>query len=218
VRSTVLHRDPRRPGADPGLWVEIAGEPSRFRGRPALFLDRDGVINVDAGYPGRPEDIVLIESIVLPIAAANAAGMAVVVVTNQSGIARGFYGWDDFAAVCRFISDQLDRRDVRLDLVLACAYHECGIPPLAVPDHPMRKPNPGMFDEAARLVGIDRARSLMIGDRLSDFEAAARAGLRTGFAGEHVALAQAAVGSGLDIAIRPLAEAAAAIGAVARRL
>lgn len=164
--------DPRLSDADPGLWIEAAEDAARFAGRPALFLDRDGVINEDTGYPSRSEHIRILEDIVEPIRRANACGWPVVVVTNQSGVAQGLFGWDDFADVTAHIDAELATRGARLDLVLACGYYGQGRSPLDVADHPMRKPNSGMFVEAGRLTGLDFGRSLMVGDRESDFQAA----------------------------------------------
>jgi D-glycero-D-manno-heptose 1,7-bisphosphate phosphatase len=172
-----LVNDPRRPGDDPGLWIEVVENAERFAGRPALFLDRDGVVNEDTGYPSRPEHIRLRPDIVEPIRRANAAGWPVVVVTNQSGVAQGLLSWDDFAAITAHIDAGLAVEGVRLDLVLACAYYGNGRPPLDVDGHPMRKPNPGMLLEAGRLTGLDFRRSLMVGDRESDFQAAIGAGV-----------------------------------------
>ena len=196
--------DPRQSGADPGLWVEAAEDAVRFAGRPALFLDRDGVINEDTGYPSRPEHIRILENIVEPIRRANACGWPVVVVTNQSGVAQGLLSWDDFAAITAHIDAGLAAEGVRLDLVLACAYYGAGRPPLDVDGHPMRKPNPGMLLEAGRLTGLDFRRSLMVGDRESDFQAAIGAGVSRLFSpasdcvGLHLALTTDPV--------RPLAE------------
>jgi len=82
---------------DIGLWCEFgAGD---FAARPALFLDRDGVIIADTNYLARPQDLRMIEGAAAAIARCNACGVPVVVVTNQSGIARRYYGWDDFRAV-----------------------------------------------------------------------------------------------------------------------
>jgi len=181
--------DPRRPGNDPGLWIEIAEDIGRFAGRPALFLDRDGVINEDTGYPSRPEHVCLLEGIVEPIRRANAAGWPVVVVTNQSGVAQGFFTWDDFADITAHIDNELAAHDVRLDLVLACAYYGNGQPPLDIADHAMRKPNPGMFLEAKRLFDIDMGPSAMVGDRVSDFQAAVAAGIKAAFAENHMQFA-----------------------------
>jgi D-glycero-D-manno-heptose 1,7-bisphosphate phosphatase len=163
------------------LWVERIGETVFPKGMPALFLDRDGTINVDTGYPDDPAEMVLREDIAPVIAAANRGGIPVIIVTNQSGIARGYYDWSAFAAVnCRVLELLRDQR-ASADMVLACAYHEAGAGPLAIADHPMRKPNPGMLIEAAKHLGLDLQRSLMVGDKPADMEAGARAGLTQGW-------------------------------------
>ena len=161
----------------PGLWVERIGTASFPAGVPALFLDRDGTINVDTGYPSDPAEVVLRDGIVPVIQAANRCGLPVVVVTNQSGIARGYFGWTEFAAVNGRVIDLLAERECSVDMVLACAYHEAGSGALGIADHPMRKPNPGMLLRAAEMLGIELRRSIMIGDNASDIEAGRRAGL-----------------------------------------
>ncbi|OBQ69886.1 D-glycero-beta-D-manno-heptose 1,7-bisphosphate 7-phosphatase [Mesorhizobium erdmanii] len=166
---------------EPGLWVErIDGRvfPSHL---PALFLDRDGTINVDTDYPSDPAEIELRPRILPAIAAANRAGIPVVVVTNQSGIARGYFGWSVFAAVNGRVIDLLGDQGVFVDMVLACAYHEAGSGPLAVSDHPVRKPNPGMLVEAGKRLDLDLQRSLIVGDKLADMQAGRRAGLAQGW-------------------------------------
>jgi D-glycero-D-manno-heptose 1,7-bisphosphate phosphatase len=155
----------------PGLWVERIGATSFPAGLPALFLDRDGTINVDTGYPSDPAVIVLRDQIVPVIRAANRSGLPVVVVTNQSGIARGFFGWADFAAVNSRVLDLLAERECCVDMVVACAYHEAGSGVLGEVDHPMRKPNPGMLLRAAEILALDLQKSLMVGDKPSDIEA-----------------------------------------------
>ncbi|SMH51407.1 D-glycero-alpha-D-manno-heptose-1,7-bisphosphate 7-phosphatase [Mesorhizobium australicum] len=167
--------------AEPGLWVQPLSDLDVFRGRPALFLDRDGTINIDTGYPSDPEEIVLLPGILPAIRAANAAGLASVIITNQSGVARGLFGWAEFEAVNRRVVELLSAEGCRIDLVLACAYHEDGKGNLAVADHPMRKPNPGMILRAAEIAGLDLARSIMVGDRESDIDAGRRAGLTNVF-------------------------------------
>lgn len=169
------------PLAEPGLWVERIGSAEFPVGRPALFLDRDGTINIDTGYPDDPAAMILQGDIALVIEAANRRGVPVVVVTNQSGIARGYFGWDAFARVNRRVLDLLAEQDAFVDMVLACAYHEAGSGPLAIADHPMRKPNPGMLLEAGRRLGLDLKRSLIVGDKPADMEAGQRAGLRRGW-------------------------------------
>lgn len=167
--------------AELGLWVQPLSDLEPFRGRPALFLDRDGTINVDTGYPSDPGEIVLLPGIFPAIRAANDAGLASVIVTNQSGVGRGLFGWAEFEAVNRRVVELLAAEGCRVDLVLACSYHEDGQGMLAVADHPMRKPNPGMILRAAEIAGLDLGRSMMVGDRESDIEAGRRAGLTNVF-------------------------------------
>ncbi|MBZ9880914.1 HAD family hydrolase [Mesorhizobium sp. CA10] len=169
------------PLAELGLWVERTTARSFPAGPPALFLDRDGTINVDTGYPDDPATVVLRDGIAPVIEAANERGIPVVVVTNQSGIARGYFGWDAFARVNGRVLELLAEKNAFVDMVLACAYHEAGRGALAVADHPMRKPNPGMLLEAGRRLGLDLSRSLIVGDKPADMEAGQRAGLARGW-------------------------------------
>ncbi len=167
--------------ADAGLWCDIGPAPAAaFAGRAALFLDRDGVIIVDTHYLGRAEDMRMIPGAAAAIARCNKLGIPVVVVTNQAGIGRGYYAWDDFHAVQRALTGELKAAGARLDGVLACAYHGEGREPLRVADHPWRKPNPGMILEAASRTKLDLARSWIVGDRAHDLAAGAAAGLAGG--------------------------------------
>ncbi|MDX8536111.1 HAD family hydrolase [Mesorhizobium abyssinicae] len=166
---------------DPGLRIERIGGKVFPANTPALFLDRDGTINVDTGYPDDPADIVLRDDIAPAIVAANGANIPVVVVTNQSGIARGYFGWDEFALVNGRVLELLADSGATVDMVLACAYHDAGAGPLTVANHPMRKPNPGMLIEAAKRLGLDLKRSLIVGDKPADMEAGQRAGLKRGW-------------------------------------
>ncbi|TIL35100.1 HAD family hydrolase [Mesorhizobium sp.] len=165
----------------PGLWVERVGSPAFPAGTPALFLDRDGTINVDSGYPSDPADIVLRPQMLPVIRTANIAGVPAIVVSNQSGIARGYFGWPEFAAVNARLLALLKAQNCRIDLVLACAYHSSGTGELAAGDHPMRKPNPGMLLRARDLLGVDNSRSIIVGDKADDMEAGRRAGLCEGW-------------------------------------
>ncbi|RUU21932.1 MAG: HAD family hydrolase [Mesorhizobium sp.] len=169
------------PLEEPGLWVERIDTSVFPVGTPALFLDRDGTINVDSGYPSDPADIVLRPEMLPVIRTANIAGLPAIVVSNQSGIARGYFGWPDFAAVNARLLTLLEAQGCRIDLVLACAYHSSGTGELAAGDHPMRKPNPGMLLRARDLLGVDINRSIIVGDKADDMEAGRRAGLCEGW-------------------------------------
>jgi D-glycero-D-manno-heptose 1,7-bisphosphate phosphatase len=145
--------------------------------RRALFLDRDGVINVDRNYVHRIEDIEFLPDLGATLAAARDARLDVVIVTNQAGIGRGYYSVADFERLMLWMTGELDRRGFPVLAVYHCPYHRDGIAPWNVPDHPDRKPNPGMLLRAGREHGIDLGNSLMIGDQISDMEAGLNAGL-----------------------------------------
>lgn len=158
-----------------GVWCEVLNAP--LPGRPALFLDRDGVVIQEVEYLCRAEDVVMIDGAAAVIAAANKIGCPVVMVTNQAGIGRGYYGWSEFQAVQEAIVAALHRGGARLDAVYACAHHPQGRGAFAHPNHPARKPNPGMLSQAARDMALDLKRSWLIGDKAIDIEAAKRAGI-----------------------------------------
>lgn len=145
-------------------------------GRPALFLDRDGVINRDHGFVSTWERFDPIEGIIDTVAAANAAGWPVVVVTNQSGIARGYFTEDDVAAFHARLRGWLAMNGAQLDAIYLCPYLPGA--PLAAYDRDSedRKPRPGMLLRAARDLTLDLARSYLIGDRETDVQAAQAAG------------------------------------------
>jgi len=163
-----------------GVWRQVLAQRSAEPPRPALFLDRDGVIVEEVLYLHRVEDVAFIPGAGETIAAANRRGVAVVVVTNQAGIGRGYYGWREFEEVHQAILAGLGRCGARLDAALACPYHPLGVPPYLHDCHPARKPQPGMLLQAADLLGIDLARSWIVGDKASDLLAGRSAGLRGG--------------------------------------
>lgn len=151
-----------------------------FSGRPCLFLDRDGVLVEETNYLHRPEDVVVIPGVPHAIAEVNKRGIPVVIVTNQAGIGRGYYDWADFRSVQRHILDVCRLSGAHCDMLLACAYHEEGVPPYDRAGHHWRKPAPGMLLEAAKQLQIDLPQSHIIGDTLSDLAAGAEAGLAGG--------------------------------------
>ncbi len=160
-----------------GLWCERLTVQASPRGAPALFLDRDGAVVEERDYLCRVEDVAMIAGAAAVIGAANARGLVVVMVTNQAGIGRGLYGWAEFAAVQRAICAALAAQGARLDAVYACPHHPQGKGAFAHPDHPARKPNPGMLLQAAADFALDLSRSWLVGDKAIDVEAAKRAGL-----------------------------------------
>jgi D-glycero-D-manno-heptose 1,7-bisphosphate phosphatase len=163
---------------DIGLWCEFGKVDAVLR--PALFLDRDGVIVIDTNYLGRDEDVHMIDGVAAAIARYNVVQIPVVVVTNQSGIARGLYDWNGFRVVQAAISATLSAAGAHLDGVLACAYHADGLEPLRIANHPWRKPNPGMILAAGKGMNLDLSRSWIVGDKAHDLAAGAAAGLAGG--------------------------------------
>jgi D-glycero-D-manno-heptose 1,7-bisphosphate phosphatase len=162
-----------------GLWVQRSGN-ANFEGRPAVFLDRDGVIVEEVHFLSRPQDVRLTAGVGQAIGRLNRMGVPVIVVTNQSGIARGHFDWTDFAIAQAEIGDQLARAGGAIDATFACGYHQDGSGALGIADHPWRKPGFGMLREAHKLLGVDLGRSTIIGDRLTDLEAGRCAGLPNG--------------------------------------
>lgn len=173
---------------DLGMWIWTRPQSATGR-RPALFLDRDGVIVEDPGYLSRPADLALLPGAAAVIALANRLGIPVVEVTNQAGIGRGYYGWNEFVEVEEALARELAAEGAVLDAVFACPYHHDGVPPWAHPAHPARKPRPGMLLAAERLLTLDLGRSWIVGDKLDDLQAGYHAGLRGGL---HVLTGQGA--------------------------
>jgi D-glycero-D-manno-heptose 1,7-bisphosphate phosphatase len=144
-----------------------------------VFLDRDGVINVDTGYPHRPEELILTATAARGIALINASGALAIVVTNQSGVARGMFTLEQVDHFHQAIGRQLALESAHIDAIYVAPYHPDGsVPGLAI-EHEDRKPGAGMLIRALAEWPIDSARSVMIGDKQSDAEAAARAGIRS---------------------------------------
>jgi D-glycero-D-manno-heptose 1,7-bisphosphate phosphatase len=145
-----------------------------------LFLDRDGVILTYVPYLHRPEDVSLAAGAAETIARANRLDIPVVLVTNQAGIGRGLYGWQDFYRTHQAMAKLLSHREAHLDAVLACPYHPEAVGIYAHPDHPARKPRAGMLLKAAEILPIDLQRSWIVGDRWTDLQAGHAAGLAGG--------------------------------------
>ena len=146
-------------------------------GRPGVFLDRDGTLLDEDGYLGDPAGVRLFPGAAGAVAALNAAGLPVVVVTNQSGVARGLFSEADVDAVHARVAELLSAEGAHLDLVLYCPHHPReGEPPYRRACD-CRKPAPGMYQAGARALGLDLARSAAVGDSERDLEGARRAGI-----------------------------------------
>ena len=143
-------------------------------------LDRDGVLVEEVHYLHRPADVRPVPGAAEVVREANRRGVFTVVVTNQSGVGRGYYDWCDFAAVQERMLEDLAAAGARLDAVFACPHHREALLPYRHPDPPARKPNPGMLLAAAAALPIALEESWIVGDRHGDLEAGRRAGLAGG--------------------------------------
>ena len=145
--------------------------PAPVKGAPALFVDRDGTVVDDPGYIRDPDAVRLLPGAVGTLRQFRDNGYSLVLVTNQSGIGRGYYGWEDYDRVAGRLRDLLQREGLILDGEYACGHSPeegmlCG----------WRKPGPGMLNAAADDLDIAMSDSIMVGDKLSDVEAGAAAG------------------------------------------
>ena len=156
--------------------------------KAAVFLDRDGTINEEVGYLDCLEKVALYPQTIRAIKLINESGMTSVVVTNQSGVARGYFTEDFVRETHRHLQELLASGGAHLDAFYYCPHHpegkgayrrQCGC----------RKPEPGMLSAAAEELGLDLGRSYLIGDTLKDMEAAGKIGVksvlvRTGYGGK----------------------------------
>jgi D-glycero-D-manno-heptose 1,7-bisphosphate phosphatase len=145
--------------------------------RPALFLDRDGVINVDHGYVVDSAQFEWRDGIFDLAKAAHCAGMPVVVVTNQSGIGRGYYTEEQFAALTDWMCARFVSEGAPITAVYHCPYHPEATVPQYRRTHSWRKPAPGMILAARDDLDLDLASSTLVGDQWSDIAAARAAGV-----------------------------------------
>lgn len=147
----------------------------------ALFLDRDGVINVDHGYTGSVERFDVIPGVFAALTRAAALGYRLIVVTNQSGIARGYFSADDYERVERHMADVFAAQGIHFTGIYHCPHHIDGVIEQLAVACTCRKPAPGMILQACSDHAIDPARSIMVGDRSGDVEAGRAAGVRDCF-------------------------------------
>ena len=146
--------------------------------RPAVFLDRDGTMIEDVGYLDALERIAFYPWTVDAIRALNQAGLPVVVVTKQAGIARGFFAEDFVRQTHRHIQARLEAGGARVDAYYYCPHHPSGTVAAFARDCDCRKPGPGMIVQAARDLGLDPSRSFVVGDTWLDVGLARAVGAR----------------------------------------
>jgi D-glycero-D-manno-heptose 1,7-bisphosphate phosphatase len=164
--SQVIHR---REMTSQGGTLQLAPQ--------AVFFDRDGVLNVDAGFVFRPEDFVWRETAVEAVKWLNSRGVKVFVVTNQSGVARGFYGEEDVRGLHDHMQARLAEAGAHVDAFRYCPHHPQATVAAFRRECACRKPRSGMIDDLLAEWGLDAAQCLLFGDRETDMEAARGAGV-----------------------------------------
>lgn len=164
--------------------------------RKALFLDRDGVVNVEKNYLHKIEDFELMEGIIDVCRMYQEQGYLIIIVTNQSGISRGYYTEEDFTLLSQWMVEHFNQLGVTISHIYHCPHHESidGV-------CECRKPEPGMFLSAQKEYELDMAASVMIGDNERDIEAALRAGV-----GMNILLSREDAASKANIIIHSLRE------------
>ncbi|MBV8592870.1 MAG: HAD family hydrolase [Caulobacteraceae bacterium] len=146
--------------------------------RRAVIFDRDGVLNVDHGYVGDAERFEWTPGARRAIRRLNEAGVLALVATNQSGVARGLFSEADVDRLHEAMQADLAVEGARIDGFYVCPFHaDAVVAAYAHPDHPDRKPNPGLVSKALRDWAVDPTGAILIGDKPSDLEAARRAGV-----------------------------------------
>lgn len=146
--------------------------------RPALFIDRDGTLTEEVGYVNHPRRLRLLPRSAEAVRRLNDADVPAVVVTNQAGIARGYFSADVLAAVNNELLRQLKESGAYVDGLYVCTHHPSAGEPPYRDSCDCRKPRPGLLTRAAGELALDLARSAVVGDRPSDVETAARVGAR----------------------------------------
>ena len=147
-------------------------------GKKAVFFDRDGTLNVDTDYLYKIEEFRWEEGAVEAIRYCNDRGWLVIVVTNQSGVARGYYTEADVERLHAWMNEDLQKHGAHIDAFYYCPHHPKGVVAQYAKECDCRKPAPGLVETACKEFGIDKSRSVLIGDKERDVECAERAGVR----------------------------------------
>lgn len=145
--------------------------------RPAVFFDRDGVLNVDSGYVHRPEDLRWIDGAIGAVRAVNKAGWYAFVVTNQAGVGHGYYGEKDVDVFHRHMETELVKQGAHIDEYVYCPFHPEAKLEAYRRESAHRKPGPGMILDLLASWPVDASRSFLVGDKDSDLQAAAAASI-----------------------------------------
>ena len=153
--------------------------PLTFDSKKAIFFDRDGTLNVEVGYLYEFEKFKWIDGAIEAVKYCNDNGYLAIVVTNQSGVARGYYTEADVKELHRRMNEELSKHSAHIDDFFYCPHHPEGIVDKYRVDCECRKPKPGLIEEACRKYDIDKSQSLMIGDKPRDVECGENAGVRS---------------------------------------
>lgn len=172
---------PRSSSACTGKFLEksdVSPYTAAVTRRPAVFIDRDGTLTEEVGYVNHPERLRLLPRSGAAVRRLNEAGIAAVVVTNQAGLARGYFSEDVMNAVNQRLVDELKRAGAHLDGLYVCPHHPTEGAPPWLADCDCRKPRPGLLVRAASDLGLDLAGSSVVGDKPSDLALAQAVGAR----------------------------------------
>lgn len=146
----------------------------------AVFLDRDGIINREVSYCHRKEDFIFVPDVLKVIRALQARFDHIFIVTNQAGIARGYYSEEQYLELTSWMLKKLEQEDIFISKIYHCPHHPSGVPPFNI-ECDCRKPNPGMLLSAINEFSIMPDKSILLGDKISDIEAAKNANLAKAF-------------------------------------
>jgi D-glycero-D-manno-heptose 1,7-bisphosphate phosphatase len=145
--------------------------------RPAVFLDRDGVINQERDYVHKIDEFHFIDGVFDACQEMSKAGYRLIIITNQAGIARGYYTEDEFHYLTKWMLDEFRQRGIEIDDVYYCPHHPVHGVGKYRRDCDCRKPAPGMILRAAKEHSLDLQRSVLVGDKVSDIEGGRAAGI-----------------------------------------
>ncbi|WP_255002939.1 D-glycero-beta-D-manno-heptose 1,7-bisphosphate 7-phosphatase [Cyanobium sp. HWJ4-Hawea] len=149
--------------------------------RKAALLDRDGVINIDKGYVHHWSDFTFLPGAIEGLRLLQGSGYALVIITNQSGLARGYYTSDEYESLNNSLRLHLADNGIELAGIFHCPHHPNGVIEALAVECDCRKPNPGLINQAVEALWLDRDRSILIGDKISDIEAARAAGINRAY-------------------------------------